>query len=291
MRTSIVLALFSLLGVGAASRVSTFPPFDPSADIGKAGVIGASGYIKWDTATGVTGSALAATGATTANDIAVFADTGRRQLKDSGVLVSTIPPLTTKGDIAGFAAVATRVPVGATGQLLIADSTNANGVSYAYEHAGVLSNSNAAAGIVGEVLGPISRVQSNATNLTTGVTVNVGTTTSITLTSGDWEIDSTVSFYPTASTTVSVLLAGVSAISATLPGTDTFSVPTAGEVQVGFNIKSASFTTASPMTLAMPRYRVSVTSASTKQLFLVAQGAFGVSTLTVGGWMEARRVH
>ena len=41
------------------------------------------------------------------------------------------PPLTTKGDLYGFSTVPARVPVGTNGQVLTADSTNANGVKWA----------------------------------------------------------------------------------------------------------------------------------------------------------------
>lgn len=52
----------------------------------------------------------------------------------TGVRTSTgsgsVSPLTTKGDLYGFAAADDRIPVGADGLALLADSTNANGVSY-----------------------------------------------------------------------------------------------------------------------------------------------------------------
>jgi hypothetical protein len=41
------------------------------------------------------------------------------------------PPLTTKGDLYGFSTVPARVAVGTNGQVLTADSTNANGVAWA----------------------------------------------------------------------------------------------------------------------------------------------------------------
>jgi hypothetical protein len=46
------------------------------------------------------------------------------------------PPLTTKGDVYGFSTVPTRVPVGTNGQVLAADSTNANGVAWTTPAAG-----------------------------------------------------------------------------------------------------------------------------------------------------------
>ena len=46
------------------------------------------------------------------------------------------PPLTTKGDLYGFSTVPARVPVGTNGQVLTADSTNANGVAWATASSG-----------------------------------------------------------------------------------------------------------------------------------------------------------
>jgi len=52
----------------------------------------------------------------------------------TGVRTSTgsgsVSPLTTKGDLYGYAAADARIPVGADGLALIADSTNANGATY-----------------------------------------------------------------------------------------------------------------------------------------------------------------
>jgi len=49
------------------------------------------------------------------------------------------PPLTTKGDLYGFSTVPARVAVGTNGQVLTADSTNANGVAWATAAAGGLT--------------------------------------------------------------------------------------------------------------------------------------------------------
>jgi len=46
------------------------------------------------------------------------------------------PPLTTKGDLYGFSTVPARVAVGTNGQVLTADSTNANGVAWATASSG-----------------------------------------------------------------------------------------------------------------------------------------------------------
>jgi hypothetical protein len=72
--------------------------------------------------------------------------------------------VTTKGDLLGFAAIPARIPVGTNGQLLQADSTQANGVKWAS---------------VGD--GSVSRVASSD--------VTVLATTSLTVV-GDYEINS-----------------------------------------------------------------------------------------------------
>lgn len=64
------------------------------------------------------------------NDIAVFDTTTGKLIKDGGKTIAQIAPLTTKGDLYGFASAPVRVPVGPDGYNLTADSTNANGVSW-----------------------------------------------------------------------------------------------------------------------------------------------------------------
>lgn len=53
--------------------------------------------------------------------------------------VGTASPLTTKGDIWGYSTTNARVPVGTNGQVLLADSTNANGVAWGTPAAGSLT--------------------------------------------------------------------------------------------------------------------------------------------------------
>jgi hypothetical protein len=48
-------------------------------------------------------------------------------------------PLTTKGDVWGYSTTNARVPVGTNGQVLTADSTNANGVTWSAPSAGALT--------------------------------------------------------------------------------------------------------------------------------------------------------
>lgn len=150
---------------------------------------------------------------------------------------------------------------------------------------GTTTNDDAGSGIVGEILGPISRARASSTSLTNNTAVNVGTTTSITLTAGDWDVSGVVGFLPANSTTVTELDAAISATSATLPSNQTIALPTAGEVWVTLGHPFTG--NGNDVTLTIPTYRVSV--ATTQTLYLVARGSFGASTLSVYGWMMARR--
>ncbi len=144
-------------------------------------------------------------------------------------------------------------------------------------------------GAVGDMLGPITRVRSSGTPITpTGTTVNVCTTTSITLTAGRWQVRGAVGYQPAATTSVTVLAYGVSATSATLPGADTIAVPTNGEIRFDQN-SAAGFVPGGEVTYPIPSYRVTVATGATLPLFLVALAGFGVSTIKVFGSLEAER--
>src|SRR4051812_48874158 len=51
MRLKLLVAITTALGIGAASRVATWPPFDPVADASKIARIGPSGYPNYAAAT------------------------------------------------------------------------------------------------------------------------------------------------------------------------------------------------------------------------------------------------
>jgi len=130
---------------------------------------------------------------------------------------------------------------------------------------GCSTNSAAAAGYVGQIIsnsaGPVA--------MTSTIQVNV---TSISLTAGDWVVNSAVIFVPTG--TITVIAAGLNTVSATLGGLNSYSV-----IQ-GFNmINSQGF--------ACPLLSVSV--AATTTLYLVAQSTF-TATQGVYGNIVARRV-
>ncbi len=193
---------------------------------------------------------------------------------------------------------ATNVSARLIGRILISEATAGNWASNATEIALITcsrsisdlvatrTNDNAAASRPGEVSGPITRVKSAATALTSPNTLNVCATPSIVLTPGDWEISAALVFVPAATTSITVLSGGVSLTTGTLPGTDREGVPSGGEYRV--QLTQVASVPTGDIVVPIPRYRVSTATSLT--LFLVAAATFSVSTMAVGGWLEARRV-
>ena len=137
---------------------------------------------------------------------------------------------------------------------------------------GTTTNDNATAGNFGQFVS--SNVTYSTINLTTGTATNI---TSISLTAGDWDVYGAVMFAPAAGTTSSLVAAGVSAGSATLPD--------AGYYQ---QLPAQVFTNPFLTTIDAPKQRMSLSTTTT--IYLVAQANFAVSTCTAGGHIEARRV-
>jgi hypothetical protein len=139
--------------------------------------------------------------------------------------------------------------------------------------AGTTTNDNAAAGQVGEyILG--TRPRASALALTSEVAANIS---SILLTSGDWDIHGSVGYFPAASTTQSHLVAGISIVSATLGGEETYAA-LAVNIAAGLNDN----------TLVTPIVRVSL--ATTTTIYLIGRSTFAVSTCAGWGNISARRV-
>lgn len=135
---------------------------------------------------------------------------------------------------------------------------------------GTTTNDNANAGSVGEF-------QSNTTSgtaLTSGVGANA---TSISLTAGDWDVQGVVNFLPAGSTTFSLIQTAVNTVSATIPG----GIATVTTQQV-------SFPTGTQQVISTPVSRISL--AATTTVYLVAEAIFGTSTMSVTGFIRARRV-
>ncbi len=154
---------------------------------------------------------------------------------------------------------------------------------------GDTSGQPAAAGDVGEVI-RASRLRSNAISLTSPNASNV-TTSSITLTAGDWSIQGMVGFLAGTATSVTAIGVGISQTSATLPASDTSAVPTNGECRIAFDPSGGIVATSVPVdTLTIPPYQVLIPFNTTMTLFLVTQVTFASSTLSAYGSMEARRM-
>ena len=133
---------------------------------------------------------------------------------------------------------------------------------------GTTTNNNANAGSVGEYV----TATGSSTAMTTGTNTNL---TSISLTAGDWDVETSVQLAPAASTVLSSWIAGPSATSATF-GT------------LGSFVSLAFTTTGSGQIFASPVVRLSL--ASTTTVFCVAVANFTAGTLNGTGFIRARRV-
>jgi hypothetical protein len=144
----------------------------------------------------------------------------------------------------------------------------------------------AAAGAVGEYFTQ-SRVRSAAASLTTGTVANV-TAATLDLTAGDWDISGAVGFLPGATTSITLLFAGVSLTSATLPAGDTTAVNNSTGEYYTASANAAFVPSNNDIVLIIPSYRVILTGNTT--FYLVSRGNFTTSTLTTYGMINARRV-
>jgi hypothetical protein len=142
---------------------------------------------------------------------------------------------------------------------------------------GVTNGSNAAAGMIGEV---ISGNNAAGLSLTTNVPANLIT---ITLTPGDWNVGSITTFTP-ASTGANGLASGITLTSGTLP--------TDAEITSGVGILNQLWASSMPSNKVqnIPTSLVRVNTATTKSVYLVVMASFGGGTVTATGYMSARRV-
>lgn len=109
------------------------------------------------------------------------------------------------------------------------------------------------------------------TTLATGVTANA---VSINLEAGSWDISGVIVFNSAANTVIEQITAGVSSVSMALATPDTYQ-------QLPFTLSGAA-----AFNLAVPLTRVKL--ANPGPVFLVAQGIFNTSTLSVDGYISAR---
>lgn len=141
-------------------------------------------------------------------------------------------------------------------------------------YAGVKDASDALVGEPGEFVG-VGVLAASAVGLTTATTTNI---TSITLTAGDWDVEGLVTFIP-ASCTATVLRAGISPSSATLPANNYLNTYMAPQWSVASGAANS---------LPVVRQRQTITATTT--IYLVAQPTFSAGTLTAYGQLTARRI-
>lgn len=167
---------------------------------------------------------------------------------------------------------------------LTGQTTNVGAISPS-QTAGIIGTNAAnsvTAGGVGEVI-TATVVAGSAVALTTATGANI---TSISLTAGDWDVSAVADFTPAATTSITVMQAGLGTTTAVLltqpggggVGTDPLVVRT----------QPATVPAAGPITLELPPVRVLV--ASTTTIFFVANCTFTVSTLAAYGTIRARRM-
>ena len=139
--------------------------------------------------------------------------------------------------------------------------------------AGTATNDNATAGQIGEYI-ESTVVSASAAALTTAVAQNV---TSISLTAGDWDVSGVVGFKSAATTSITRLIASISATTATID-----------EINSHYDAMAATVPTAINQTRPVATTRVSV--AATTTIYLVASATFTVAALSCFGKISARRV-
>lgn len=140
---------------------------------------------------------------------------------------------------------------------------------------GTTAGDNASAGNVGEYIQSVV-VSGSAVTLSSTTPINI---TSISLTAGDWDIDTVADFLLSSSTSVTQMASSISGTTGTL---DT----TPGKFMQWF--MPATIPGANTMTQCIPPYRLNLTSTTT--VFFVAQLSFTVSTAAVYGIIRARRI-
>lgn len=139
------------------------------------------------------------------------------------------------------------------------------------------TNDDAPAGSIGEFVSS-SIVSGSAVSL---VTATAKTMTSISLTGGDWDIQGVIAFLTAATTTITSAIVGISTVNNGQAGYETGQ--SAGMAWASF-APGASFFPAIPTPVA----RLSLATTST--IYLVGRANFAVSTLSMYGFLRARRV-
>lgn len=140
--------------------------------------------------------------------------------------------------------------------------------------AGTGTNDSAAAGMVGEII-TSSLAAGSATALTTATPKTI---TSIALTPGDWDVSGVVDFLPAATTSITVLAEGASAVTNTLGADDTYASDSMAATVPGAVAQRKN----------IPTQRISIAANTT--IYLIASATFTVAAMTGFGTIRARRV-
>lgn len=209
---------------------------------------------------GVTGSSLAQFAATSsAQLLGIISDeTG------TGLAVFNTSPALVTPNIG----VATGTSLNVSGNITAASHTGPT--------IGVTTNSDAAAGQVGEYISSTLSFGSR-TSLTNATAKTI---TSISLTAGDWDVGATVVFFPAATTAVTQMKATISLVNNTVDGT----VDRASQSA----FPSGYVTGADITNIHVPSARLSL--ASTTTVYIVGVSNFGTSTMEAYGMIHARRI-
>lgn len=141
---------------------------------------------------------------------------------------------------------------------------------------GVTTNSNAAAGVVGEYVPAFLNKGTFDVSLSNATNANI---LSISLTAGDWEVQGSVGFTAGATTTITSIQAAISSTSLTLP--------TLG-AENNNNVSNLPYTTGTNNTLSVGPMRISLSGTTT--IYLIGRATFAISTMTAYGTITARRV-
>ena len=144
-----------------------------------------------------------------------------------------------------------------------------------WQVAGTSGADNASSGYVGEYISA-TVLSGSAVSASSGNPVDV---TSISLTAGDWDVSGVVDYLPAAGTIPSQLIAWISTTSATLP-----TRPNSGALS---QLASSGLAASTTQALQTGQMRINVSSTTT--VYLSTTVVFSVSTMTVYGFIGARR--
>lgn len=142
---------------------------------------------------------------------------------------------------------------------------------------GTATNDSATAGYVGEHIAT-TVASASAVGLTTATSANM---TSISLTAGDWDVSATVMHKLAATTTATILSAGISQTTATLP------TVTAGDMNYSV-WRQVSAANGGDVSQTVGPFRISLSGTTT--IFCVVNDTFTTSTNAAYGTLRARRV-